>query len=47
MPPVSGSFNWPLAVPIDKSLITLDGPPADVTGMKLTIPRMKFWIPAK
>jgi hypothetical protein len=47
LPPISGIFNWPLAVPIDKSLITLDGPPADVTGMKLTIPRMKFWIPAK
>ena len=26
MPPVSGSFNWPLAAPIEKSLITLEGP---------------------
>jgi hypothetical protein len=46
MPPVSGSFNWPIAVPIDKSLITLDGP-LDVIGMTLDIARMKFWITAK
>jgi hypothetical protein len=46
MPPVSGSFNWPLAAPIGKSLITLDGP-MEVTGMTLTIARMKYLIPAK
>jgi hypothetical protein len=46
MPPVSGSLNWPIAVPIDKSLITFDGP-FEVTGITLTIARMKFWIPAK
>jgi len=46
MPPACGSFNWPLVAPIDKSLITLDGP-LEVKRMTLTIARMKFWIPAK
>ena len=42
MPPAGGCYNWPLAAPLGKWLITIESP-LEVAAMELVGPQVRFW----
>ena len=42
IPPAGGCYNWPLAAPLGKWLITIESP-LEVAAMELVGPQVRFW----